>query len=309
MRDLLQRFGIQEWTALVQAGLHIVVVVTLAWVLQRLSSRLIGLARDHLSQRVEDPEQSKRVATLVRVLRYVATVLITIVAGMLVLQELGISIAPLLAAAGVAGIAVGFGAQSLVKDYFTGVVMLLEDQARVGDVIEAGGKSGLVEAVTLRHIRLRDYDGNVHYVPNGTISTVTNRSRGYAYAVIEVGIAYRESVDEAFEVMHDVGRALRSDPDLGPKIADDLEIAGVDRWADSSVVLRCRMKTLPLQQWGVRRAFLKRLKQAFDDKGIEIPFPHVTVYAGQPKEGPAAPFQVQGASQPDPQRGSAEASR
>lgn len=299
MREILQKFGVQEWTALVQSALHIILIVGLAWILQRLATRLIGLARDHLSRRVGEPEQFKRVATLVRVLRYVATVLITIVAGMLVLSELGLSIAPLLAAAGVAGIAIGFGAQSLVKDYFMGVVMLLEDQARVGDVIEAGGKSGLVEAVTLRHLRLRDYDGNVHYVPNGTISTVTNRSRGYAYAVIEVGIAYRENVDEAFEVMHEVGRALRLDPELSPKIIDDLEIAGVDRWADSSVMLRCRMKTLPLQQWGVRRAFLKRLKEAFDDKGIEIPFPHITLYAGQPKAGAAAAFQVQGASQPD----------
>jgi small conductance mechanosensitive channel len=303
MKEVLQRFGVQEWTALIQSALHILVIVGLAWVLQRLAARLIGLARDHLSRRVDEPEQFKRMATLVRVLRYVATVLITIVAGMLVLHELGLSIAPLLAAAGVAGIAIGFGAQSLVKDYFTGVIMLLEDQARVGDVIEAGGKSGLVEAVTLRHLRLRDYDGNVHYVPNGTISTVTNRSRGYAYAVIEVGIAYRENVDEAFEIMHEVGRALRLDPELGPKIIEDLEIAGVDRWADSSVILRCRMKTLPLQQWSVRRAFLKRLKQAFDAKGIEIPFPHVTIYAGQPKEGAAAPFQVKGAPHPDSRSG------
>ncbi len=151
----------------------------------------------------------------------------------------------------------------------------------------------MVEAVTLRHIRLRDYDGHVHYVPNGTISTVTNRSRGYAYAVIEVGIAYRENVDDAFDVMREVGRSLREDPDLGPKIMDDLEIAGVDRWADSAVILRGRMKTLPLQQFGVRRAFLKRLKQAFDDKGIEIPFPHLTVYAGQPKTGAASTFNLQ----------------
>ena len=165
--------------------------------------------------------------------------MITLVAGMLVLHELGLSIAPLLAAAGVAGIAIGFGAQSLVKDYFTGVIMPLEDQARVGDVVEIGGKSGLVEAVTLRYMRLRDYDGNVHYVPNGAITTVTNRSRGFAYAVIEVGIAYRENVDEAFEVMRRVGRALREDAELGPRTLDDLEIAGVDRWADSAVILRC----------------------------------------------------------------------
>ena len=223
--------------------------------------------------------------------------MITLVAGMLVLHELGLSIAPLLAAAGVAGIAIGFGAQSLVKDYFTGVIMLLVDQARVGDVVEIGGKSGLVEAVTLRYMRLRDYDGNVHYVPNGAITTVTNRSRGFAYAVIEVGIAYRENVDEAFEVMRRVGRALREDAELGPRTLDDLEIAGVDRWADSAVILRCRMKTLPLQQWGVRRAFLKQLKQAFDEAGIEIPFPHMTVYAGEPKAGSAAPFQLRTGTQ------------
>lgn len=223
--------------------------------------------------------------------------MITLVAGMLVLHELGLSIAPLLAAAGVAGIAIGFGAQSLVKDYFTGVIMPLEDQARVGDVVEIGGKSGLVEAVTLRYMRLRDYDGNVHYVPNGAITTVTNRSRGFAYAVIEVGIAYRENVDEAFEVMRRVGRALREDAELGQRTLDDLEIAGVDRWADSAVILRCRMKTLPLQQWGVRRAFLKQLKQAFDEAGIEIPFPHMTVYAGEPKAGSAAPFQLRTGTQ------------
>lgn len=295
MRELLQSFGVQEWTVFVQAALHIAIIVGLAWALQRLAAKLIGLARDHLTRRVGDPEQSKRVATLVRVLRYVATVAITIVAGMLVLQELGLSIAPLLAAAGIAGIAIGFGAQSLVKDYFSGVIMLLEDQARVGDSIEAGGKSGLVEAVTLRHMRLRDYEGHVHYVPNGTITTVTNRSRGYAYAVIEVGIAYRESVDEALEVMLGVGRAVHDDAELGPKILGELEIAGVDRWADSAVILRCRMKTQPLQQWVVRRAFLKRLKEAFDSHGIEIPFPHLTVYAGQPKSGAAAPFRLQGA--------------
>ncbi|MCW5633267.1 MAG: mechanosensitive ion channel family protein [Rubrivivax sp.] len=294
MRELWQTFGAQEWAALARPALHIVVIVVLAWGLQRLAGRLIGLAREHLTRRLDDPEQARRVATLVRVLRYVATVVITLVAGMLVLHEVGLSIAPLLAAAGVAGIAIGFGAQSLVKDYFTGVIMLLEDQARVGDVIEAGGKAGLVEAVTLRYIRLRDYDGNVHYVPNGTISTVTNRSRGFAYAVVEIGIAYRENVDEAFEVMREVGRALRADAELGPKILDDLEIAGVDSWADSAVTLRCRMKTLALQQWAVRRAFLKRLKEAFDERGIEIPFPHLTVYAGQPKQGPAPPFQLRG---------------
>lgn len=292
MQDLLQLFTLPEWTVFGRTALHIAVILALAWFGQRLAGRLIGLARDHLATRVEDQEQSKRVATLVRVLRYVATVAIVVVSGMLVLNELGISIAPLLAAAGIAGIAVGFGAQSLVKDYFTGVIMLLEDQARVGDVVEAGGKSGVVEAVTLRYLRLRDYDGHVHYVPNGTVTTVTNRSRGFAFAVVDIGIAYDADIDAAFEAMRETGRAMRADPDLGPRILDDVEIAGVERWADSSVVLRCRMRTLALEQWTVRRAFLKRLKAAFDERGIEIPYPHMTVYAGRPARGRAPPFEV-----------------
>lgn len=175
----------------------------------------------------------------------------------------------------------GFGAQSLIKDYFNGFFLLLENQVRVGDVVEAGGKAGLVEEITLRYIRMRDYEGNVHYVPNGLVSNVTNRSRGFAYAVIDVGIAYRESVDAALAVMAEVGRALRVSEDFGPRIADDVEIVGVQEWAESAIVLRCRLKVRPLEQWNVKREFLRRLKQAFDERGIEIPYPHRMVYFGR----------------------------
>src|SRR3569833_1549682 len=217
---------------------------------------------------------------------------VTLVTAMLVLSEVGISSAPILAAAGVLGIAIGFGAQSLVKDYFTGLFLLLENQIRQGDVVEVAGKGGLVEEMTLRYIRLRDYEGSVHYIPNGHVDTVTNRSRGFAYAVIDVGVAYREDVDEIYGLMREVATGLRADPELGGKIVDDLEIAGVDQWGDSAVVIRCRFKVMPLEQWGVRREFLYRLKKAFDAAGVEIPFPHLTVYAGQNKDGSAPPLRL-----------------
>ncbi len=281
-----------EWSGLISTGLHVLIILALTWLALRLSRKLLARLRRHMQQDVDDRERIKRLDTLERVFRYVATVVITLVGTMLVLSEVGISIAPILATAGVLGIAIGFGAQSLVKDYFNGFFLLLENQVRVGDVVEVAGKSGLVEEMTLRYIRLRDYEGSVHYVPNGTITSVTNRSRGFAYAVIDIGVAYREDLDEVYGVMRAVGEALRADPEVGPRIVDDLEIAGVDKWADSAVVIRCRFKAMPLEQWGVRRAYLYRLKKAFDAAGIEIPYPHLTVYPGQDKDGSAPPLRL-----------------
>jgi small-conductance mechanosensitive channel len=211
---------------------------------------------------------------------------------MLVFTELGISIAPILATAGVLGVAVGFGAQSLVKDYFSGLFLLLEDQIRQGDVVQAGGKAGLVEDVTLRHVRLRDYDGNVHYVPNGHIDSVTNMTREFSYAVIDVGVAYREDVDEVFSIIREVAAEIRADENFKGIVLEDVELAGVDNWADSAVVIRLRIKVVPIQQWTVKREFLRRLKYAFDARGIEIPYPHLTIYAGQLKDGQAPDFRV-----------------
>ena len=243
--------------------------------------------RKAVQERQDSAEDSRRIHTLSRVIRYVFTVLVTVVTGILLLGEFGVSVAPILGAAGVVGIALGFGAQSLVKDYFTGFFLLLENQIRVGDIVEAGGKSGVVEELTLRYLRLRDYSGNVHYVPNGNISVVTNMSLGYANAVIDAGVAYGEDVDRVIGVMRQVGEELRQDAAFSAKILDALDVAGVERWGDSSVVIRCRFKCQPLQQWGVRREYLRRLKHAFDAQGIEIPYPHLTVYAGQDKSGRA----------------------
>ncbi len=262
--------------------LRIVVIAGLGLLLQHLIQRLMPRFRESIASRQETLEGMQRVRTLSRVLRYALTVAVTIVTALLILGEFGISVAPLLGAAGVAGIAIGFGAQSLVKDYFTGFFLLLENQIRIGDVIQAADKTGVVEELTLRYLRLRDYAGNVYYVPNGQITVVTNMSAGYAYAVIDLGVAYGEDVDRVIAVMEKVGQQLRADDDFGPKILDDLEIAGVDQWADSAVVIRCRFRVAPSEQWSVRREYLRQAKAAFDRAGIEIPFPHVKIVGREP---------------------------
>jgi small conductance mechanosensitive channel len=270
----------------IAAGLiHVAVILLFAWLLFRISRKLIHTFRVHMGGRATTAENIRRIDTLAHVSRYVISSLITLMASMMILSELGVSIAPILGAAGVAGIAVGFGAQSLIKDYFNGFFILLENQIHEGDVVEVSSKTGVVEKVTLRYILLRDFEGSVHFIPNGLITTVTNKSRGYAYAVIDVNIAYRESIDEAFDVMRKVGLEMRASAEYAAKMVEDIDIAGVQDWADSAVVLRCRFKVIPLEQWGVRREFLRRLKEAFDARGIEIPYPHVTIYVGQDKSG------------------------
>jgi small-conductance mechanosensitive channel len=262
-----------------QAAWRIVLVLLLAWLGWSICSRLIALARTRLSARATDPENVKQIATMTQVFRYIAGVVISIVAVMLVLGELGISIAPLVATAGVAGIAIGFGVQSLVKDYFTGFVLLFENQIRHGDVIEAAGKTGLVEEVTLRYVRLRDPDGIVHFIPNGAISTVSNKTMGHAYAVIDIGIAYGNDIDQAIEVMREQGAALRRDTVFGRGILEDIEVHGVERFSDSAVMLKARIKTLPQEEAGVKREYLKRVKKAFEAGGIHLPTPQLVALA------------------------------
>lgn len=274
MRQTLDAF-VAGLPAYLATPARVLLILLMAGIALRLVPRAISRVRRAVEARQESAEDGRRVQTLSRVIRYVVTVAVTVVAGILILGEFGISVAPILGAAGVVGIALGFGAQSLVKDYFTGFFLLLENQIRVGDVVEAGGKSGVVEELTLRYLRLRDYSGNVHYVPNGNISVVTNMSLGFAQAVIDAGVSYGEDIDRVVAVMRQVGEELRRDAAFSAKILDALEVAGVDRWADSAVVIRCRFKVMPLEQWNVRREYLRRLKMAFDREGIEIPFPHV----------------------------------
>ncbi len=288
---------VKDWSGglgqLMVIALRITVIVTAAWVLKRVLHGAVKGLRLKLTNGVEDRESLKRTETLGRVIRYLISVVVTLVTVMLVLSEIGISLAPILGAAGVVGLAVGFGAQSLVKDYFSGFFLLLENQIRQGDVVTLASHTGTVEEVTLRYVQLRDYAGTVYFIPNGQISTVTNMTRGFGNAVMDIGVAYREDVDEVMAVMRRVAEDLQADPEFGPRILQELEMAGVNEWADSSVVIRARLRCVALEQWGVRREYLRRLKKAFDAAGIEIPFPHLTVYAGERKQGKAAPFLVQ----------------
>jgi small conductance mechanosensitive channel len=280
MDQMLNYFDLDPvaWSGPALVALRVTLIALGAWIAAAALTRTIRLFRLRISARLHEREQVKRAETIGRVLRYIVSVVLTLIAAVLILSELGVSIAPILGAAGVVGLAIGFGAQSLVKDYFTGFFLLLENQIRQGDVVKLGEHAGLVEEVTLRFVRLRDYDGNVHFVPNGQISTVVNMSRGYAQAVVDVGVAYREDLDRVMRVMRAVAHTLRQDADFRPRILDDFELAGVERWDDSAVVLRGRFRVAPLEQWSVRREYLRRLKQAFDREGIEIPFPQLAVH-------------------------------
>ena len=243
----------------------------MAWALQALAGRLIRVFRGYMARRTSAADELRRIDTVGNAFRYFASVVVALVAGMLILNELGISIAPILATAGVAGIAIAFGAQSLIKDYFTGFFLLIEDQIRQGDVVEISGKSGEVEEVTLRYVRLRDNDGFVHFVPNGEIKLVTNRTRGFGQAVMDAVIKSSQSVEDAFQAMRDVGREMRQDAAFAPQILGDVQIAGIERWEHFGVFLRCRMKVLPEEQWRVRAEFMRRLKIAFEQRGIQSP--------------------------------------
>lgn len=230
--------------------------------------------------------------TLATVLRSAFAAGLLALALTLVLGELGVNIGPLLAAAGVAGLAIGFGAQSLVRDFLNGFFFLLEGQVRVGDIVEAGGKSGVVEAMTLRTLTLRDFAGRVHIIPHGEISAVTNYTRDFSRAVIEVGVAYREDAERVLDLLREEAAAMAADPEFAGTITGEPEVFGIDEFGDSALLFKVRFTTRPAGQWDVGRAFRRRIKARFDREGIEIPFPHQTLYWGEDREGTAPPLRV-----------------
>lgn len=245
----------------------------------------------------KDDEFKKRTDTLCSIARYLLSIAIIMVTSITILGELGIDIGPILAAAGIIGLAVGFGAQNLVQDVISGFFILLEDQIRVGDVVQIADTGGIVEKITLRMIILRDLAGNVHYVRNGQINVVTNMTKEYSRYVFEVGVAYREDVDEVIEIINEVDEALRNDPEYSDDILEPIEVLGLDQFADSALIIKARTKTKPIKQWRVGRAFNLLLKKKFDERNIEIPFPHITLYMGEDKQGNAPALQVNMRSQ------------
>lgn len=273
-------YGIRLETAtrwFFEVGLRVLVIAVLAYFGMRVARLAIG----HLEEIVEEraggavgrSELLDRVRTLGSLVGNAVNVIISAAATLMILRELGLDITPLLTGAGIAGLAVGFGAQHLVRDVISGFFLLLEDQVNVGDVVRVNGTEGQVESVKLRTITLRDVSGTVHIIPNGAITALSNMTKDFSYAVLDVGITYREDIDRVLEILREVGNDLRADPEVGRFILDPLEILGIESFGDWKVTIRIRLKTLPARQGPVNRELRFRIKKAFDAHGIETPYP------------------------------------
>jgi small conductance mechanosensitive channel len=267
-----------KWAA--ETGVRIVALLLFAYVISRVITTVIERAeRDiDVGTGLDALERRKRAQTISRLARRVLAGLIWTTAALIVLRELDVDITPVLAGAGIVGLAIGFGAQTLVRDVITGFFLIVEDQVRVGDVATVNGIGGLVEQINLRTIVLRDFEGVVHVVPNGEIKTLANRTKDFAYYVIDLGIEYDADVDRVVAIVKDAGATLLADPQYAPSILEPVEILGVDDFKESSVTLKMRIKTVPLKQWEVGRELRRRVKIAFDREGIRIPFPQLQVH-------------------------------
>jgi len=258
---------------LVSSLISIALTITLALVIWEGINAAIQRHLERLSRDAK-AAQSARVRTLLPMLRTALLAVILIFVVLSVLTEIGVNVAPLIAGAGVVGIAVGFGSQRLVQDVITGIFLLFEDAVAVGDVVQLGGLSGVVEHLSIRSIKLRAVDGSLHIIPFSAVTSVTNQTRDFAFAVIDVNVDYREDTDKVAEALRQIATEMRQDPRWRPVIRDDLDVMGVDRLGDSGVVMRVRLKTEPSQRWAVGREMNRRIKRRFDELGIEIPYPH-----------------------------------
>ncbi len=275
--DVLGFFGL-EASEVVLKVVEALVILVLAWLALRVARLLIRrLERRFVDDAAPLDVDEQRAKTIAQLLMSVVTVAIFVAAALMILN-LFMPIGPLLAGVGVLGLAVSFGAQSLVKDVIAGFFMLFENQFVVGDVVELNGKGGVVERMTLRIVAIRDLEGSLHIFPNGSIQTVTNRTRGWARAVVDVGVAYGESVDEVMRICREILAAFAQDADWRPKLSDEPVVVGVDALADSAVTIRLLAATEPGKQWEVKRELLRRVKNRFDEEGIEIPFPQRTLH-------------------------------
>lgn len=272
-----------EW--LITSGLRIVIIAAGAFVLIKIINGVIGRLDTIVAGRstgfASAPDTEKRVKTLTSLLRNIVFVLVFGVAVVMVLKELGMDVAPIIAGAGILGLAVSFGAQNLVRDIISGFFIIMEDQVRVGDATVINGKNGTVEEIKFRTIAIRDLDGTLHIFPNGSINQLSNQSRNWSKYIVDVRVAYRENMDYVLEVLRKVGDGIAKDKDFASLILEPLEVLGVDSFGPSEVLVRCMIKTLPQKQWAVGRELRKRIVNSFGEKGIEIPFPHLSVSYGE----------------------------
>jgi small conductance mechanosensitive channel len=274
-----------SWNGLGLLVFRIVLVLVIALVVSKVLGRVTNTLRQRLvsaglTKGESATESSKRTDTFIRLLRQASYIILWVMVALVLLKEVGVEIAPILAGAGIVGLAVGFGAQNLVRDVISGFFFILENQIRVGDVAVVNGTGGLVEEINFRTIVLRDISGVVHVFPNGTVTTLSNMTKDWSAYLFDLRVAYKEDTDSVVRVIGQVGSEMIRDPKFGPLMLGAPEIFGVNQFADSAVVIQGRIKTMPIQQWTVGREFNRRIKYAFDAAGIEIPFPHRTVSFG-----------------------------
>lgn len=251
-------------------SLRIAFLLLIAFLLRRTIKALVMRFDRALRGFTKSAELLKRARTLSYTLQTVATATLFVVAALLIFGELGVNLTPLLTAAGIGGLAIGFGAQNLVRDVIAGFFILLEDQIRVGDVIKIGDKGGQVEGIGLRILTLRDFDGSVHMIPNGAITTVTNMTKDFAYSVVNISIDAHQEIDVVVTTLQTLTTELRQDPGFVLHILSDLELVGVEEMSSSHTTLLIRIKTAPGQQWRVTREIRRRVKSAFATAHIEL---------------------------------------
>jgi len=286
MNTFLDFFRQFNWQNLLFTCLRILLILGIAWLcmvilqtmLKRLERRLL---RQGEAAGEPPTESAKRVETIIRLVRQAARVGLWLTVLLILLKQVGVEIGPILASAGIVGLAVGFGAQNLVRDVISGFFFILENQVRVGDVAIVNGTGGLVERINFRTIVLRDLAGTVHVFPNGSVNTLSNLTNEWSAYVFDIGVAYKENTDKVVEVLKQIGMEMKNDPEIGRLMLDVPEIFGVDKFDDSAVIIKGRIKTKPIRQWDIGREFLRRVKLAFDASNIEIPFPHQTFYFGE----------------------------
>ena len=283
---ILELFDGIRLQALAMGTARILLILILAWVATIILKNMIKRMKTHLLEKKRfarelNEEATKRAETLTQLIRQALLISLWIIVALVILKELGFEIGPILASVGILGGAVGFGAQHLVRDLISGFFFILEDQVRVGDVAIVNGTGGLVEQIRFRTIVLRDLQGVVHVFPNGAVKTLSNMTKIWSGYVFDLRVAHKEDTDRVVKVIIQVGEELKGDQTYGPLMIEPVEIFGVDKLDDSAVVIQGRIKTKPIQQWFVGREFLRRIKYAFDAHGIEIPFPHRTVYFGE----------------------------
>ncbi len=295
--------GIGRWLG--TDGLRIVLIIVLGWAASRVTRRVLprlvrGLTRASEAAIDHDAAAQKRSDTLTAVFTGTASVLIAVIVGFTILTELGVPVGPVLGGVGIAGIAIGFGAQHLVRDLITGIFIIAENQYRQGDVVEIAGTAGLVESINLRRTVLRDLDGKVHVIPHGEIGKTTNFTKYWSRVHLDVGVAYKEDMDHVFRVLNEIGEEIANDPVHGMNIIDPPKVLRLNSFDDSAITIKVLGVCKPMTQWEIMGEMRRRIKKRFDEEGIEIPFPHQTLYWGdaQPplpwagaKESPAAPVE------------------